>query len=606
MDFIARLEVSKDQATWRGDEVPWLTANALCPVPDGPPLHVTDLLRIVHRDGKEVHEQLATAERETLDRHWAACGLPPVQEPMTAEQWVPYLLAFNEEPKRPEWADWMLAVLPPKDPNLNARIARAIAVDEHRKRLRRALDEHEIAARMPGSMTEAPASANLQNVVLTKAELRKFAAMLCIEVVEERHSVAQEHDPLPGVAWLTWEEAENWLHETTGEQWPPPRILSSGVRIGVWLEPRPDQSEGEIEHIFQGRWQGFMAEVFDGYDRERLQSERVEGVITLTKRPDGTVLRFTPPLKFAAVDAKILAADLKRLVVVVGQGIYPEKAQPVVGLRVGGAELRPDDPGFAAWLALHGGPESLVGAKVELLRFMPLPVNERTVSQAEPAGTSVSDTPLRFPLAETLQPWIAMQLQDVPANLRAAVQRAIYPLAWDDLTPAQRASWAAQFDAQYDPANEGERQRWWQYWTKRDELLRERAAIEAMKPDRPSEHVTRREELARIQDELAELESQHLVGGQSGLGRSAAVDDVSGRSSVVPVSRQEAQEVTILAKLRELNFDPKRLPRSEPGKPGPKAQVKRALGAKGMWSGAKVFDKAWERLRRAGEIADAR
>lgn len=604
MDFVAKLVVPQDQTTWRGDEVPWLTANALCPVPGGPPLYVTELMRIERHDGEEVQGPLPTADREVLDRHWAACGLPPAQGPMTAEQWVPYLVAFNEEPKRPAWADWIFAVLPPKDPNLNARIARAIAVDEHRERLRRAMVEHDITARMLGSMTEAPASTNLQNVVLTKSELRKFAAMLCIEVVDARRSGAQEPDPLPGVAWLTWEEAADWLHGTTGEQWPAPRVLSSGVRIGVWLEPRPDQTDGEIEHIFQGRWQGFMAEVFDGYDRERLQSERVEGVITMTKRPDGTVLRFTPPLKFAAVDARVLAADLKRLVVAVRQGIYPEKAQPVVGLRVGAAELRPDDPGFAAWLELHGGPESLVGAKVELLRFMPLPTNEQTVAQAEPVKPSVPDTPLSFPLVDTLQPWITMQLREVPANLRAAVQRAIYPLAWDDLTPAQRASWAAQFDAQHDPANEGERKRWWQYWTKRDELLRERAAIEAMKPDRPSEHVTRREELVRIQDELVALDSQHSVGEQSGLGESVAINDASTPSAAAPMSRHKAQEVTILAKLRELNLDPKLLPRNEPGKPGPKAKVKRALGSKGMWSGVKVFDKAWERLRLSGEIAD--
>jgi hypothetical protein len=73
-----------------------------------------------------------------------------------------------------------------------------------------------------------------------------------------------------------------------------------------------------------------------------------------------------------------------------------------------------------------------------------------------------------------------------------------------------------------------------------------------------------------------------------------------------PVQRWAAQESEILRVLRELQFKPSALTKPEAGKPGPKAAARKALGSAGMWAGDKVFDKAWERLRKAGDIADNR
>lgn len=76
-------------------------------------------------------------------------------------------------------------------------------------------------------------------------------------------------------------------------------------------------------------------------------------------------------------------------------------------------------------------------------------------------------------------------------------------------------------------------------------------------------------------------------------------------NSPKPMQRQRAQELAILEAIRQAGHDPKHLPKNEPGKPGIKAQVSEALKGNPAFTGPTVFDKAWERMRRTGDIADA-
>ncbi len=69
-----------------------------------------------------------------------------------------------------------------------------------------------------------------------------------------------------------------------------------------------------------------------------------------------------------------------------------------------------------------------------------------------------------------------------------------------------------------------------------------------------------------------------------------------------PQQRTAAQDAAILSYLIATNHDPKSLPKNLPGKPGVKAEVRTALGRRGIWAGNTVFDKAWERLAKAGDI----
>ena len=56
--------------------------------------------------------------------------------------------------------------------------------------------------------------------------------------------------------------------------------------------------------------------------------------------------------------------------------------------------------------------------------------------------------------------------------------------------------------------------------------------------------------------------------------------------------------------IRDEGHDPLKLPKNEPGKPGIKAKVRKALKSNPIFTGATVFEKAWERLRNGNEIAD--
>jgi hypothetical protein len=72
----------------------------------------------------------------------------------------------------------------------------------------------------------------------------------------------------------------------------------------------------------------------------------------------------------------------------------------------------------------------------------------------------------------------------------------------------------------------------------------------------------------------------------------------------VAQSRQVVQEQVILGVLSKLNVNCQQLPKSSPGKSGIKAEVRKIIGSNGMWSSQGVFDKAWERLRNSGQLAD--
>lgn len=72
------------------------------------------------------------------------------------------------------------------------------------------------------------------------------------------------------------------------------------------------------------------------------------------------------------------------------------------------------------------------------------------------------------------------------------------------------------------------------------------------------------------------------------------------------VSRTQAQDATVIAAIRNLGHDPKALPAWQYGSPGVKAAVKKAIEGNPLFVGTTVFEKAWERLRSRGEIAEAK
>lgn len=82
------------------------------------------------------------------------------------------------------------------------------------------------------------------------------------------------------------------------------------------------------------------------------------------------------------------------------------------------------------------------------------------------------------------------------------------------------------------------------------------------------------------------------------------VSESASNGPAKPMQRFAAQDAAILAAIREIGRDPLALPVNEQGKPGVKAEIRDALDGKGLFAGTTVFDKAWERLRQQGDIAD--
>lgn len=76
-------------------------------------------------------------------------------------------------------------------------------------------------------------------------------------------------------------------------------------------------------------------------------------------------------------------------------------------------------------------------------------------------------------------------------------------------------------------------------------------------------------------------------------------------SSLTPrLSRQWRQEQAVMAEITRLGRDPKAIPINRGGTGGLKSQVRHRLARNELFSGLTTFDKTWERLRAAGQIAE--
>ena len=70
-----------------------------------------------------------------------------------------------------------------------------------------------------------------------------------------------------------------------------------------------------------------------------------------------------------------------------------------------------------------------------------------------------------------------------------------------------------------------------------------------------------------------------------------------------PLQRTTAQDSAILCEIEKQGYDPLALPKNPPGKSGVKADIRAALSQNSLFTGATVFNKAWERLTARGDIA---
>lgn len=127
-----------------------------------------------------------------------------------------------------------------------------------------------------------------------------------------------------------------------------------------------------------------------------------------------------------------------------------------------------------------------------------------------------------------------------------------------------------------------------------------------LKPVTPEQLKTNWQETRRICTQLApylpEPDRAALLALLPAVEDDAPVVAVEPASDARPLQRGTAQETAILGQIKALGFNPAALPKNPPGKAGVKRDVREALSNDPLFTGATVFDKAWQRLRDNDEI----
>lgn len=216
--------------------------------------------------------------------------------------------------------------------------------------------------------------------------------------------------------WATADEAGDWLKAATGQEWPLPRLLASGIAMSIWIECADDQEQHIVDHVFLGRREGFRAPVVFASDIERLAFVRDGGTLSITQRRDGTPLRITPPHRFPATELFFSAADVRKIPPALEQGKLSTDSRHLV-MKIGDVTITAEDPHVAQWLELNGGLEALAGAKIELVEF---------AAPLEPAAAPIpADIPK--PSAPT-----AIQRDGPPPLLTSDLACAFAGLHWSE------------------------------------------------------------------------------------------------------------------------------------------------------------------------------
>lgn len=110
--------------------------------------------------------------------------------------------------------------------------------------------------------------------------------------------------------WATLAEAERWLHEETGEDWPLPRLIEAGLRPHAWAAVRPGEHPEVVRRVYGGRPEGFLSEFIFWGDLQRMAIDRRSIVISMTRTPGGEIVKIDPP---APVDVTDLRFDADRI-----------------------------------------------------------------------------------------------------------------------------------------------------------------------------------------------------------------------------------------------------------------------------------------------------
>lgn len=129
------------------------------------------------------------------------------------------------------------------------------------------------------------------------------------------------------------------------------------------------------------------------------------------------------------------------------------------------------------------------------------------LAQAAASRPSVAEQEFES-LTHALDGWFDKKLDDLPQALRQLVERDFFPNLWDALSAEQRRHGALQRDYQLDPDKEQDRQYWWNFFTRRRELQKQKEQWESAATPTARDLAVKESRLKELQQEIDRMELQ--------------------------------------------------------------------------------------------------
>jgi len=109
-------------------------------------------------------------------------------------------------------------------------------------------------------------------------------------------------------------------------------------------------------------------------------------------------------------------------------------------------------------------------------------------------------------LTTALDGWFDKPLSELPEAIQKRVRKDFFPIPWDSLSTEQRHSVARQWDYNHDPATEPDRQFWWDFFIKKDEVEKQIAQWESVAAPTSRELAQKERRLKELHAELARIQ----------------------------------------------------------------------------------------------------
>lgn len=162
-----------------------------------------------------------------------------------------------------------------------------------------------------------------------------------------------------------------------------------------------------------------------------------------------------------------------------------------------------DAAGFLEWLSQY---VCRTQSKIEFSNEL---VSAVRVALEKADAERAPNTPKEFvSLTLALEDWFDKSLNQLPDTLRLRVENDFFPFGWVGLSSEQRRSFALQWDYKHDPATEQDRQFWWDFFERINELQAQIVKWKSAATPNASDISLKESRLKELQQELDRMQMQ--------------------------------------------------------------------------------------------------